>query len=172
MRIKYALSIITFIAISLAALILGSDSWRMVVYLAVVASYFAAALLARLDKGPAGSAWFGFALFGGGYLILAFGPWEYSVQKVQVPAEPFVVWTSNRLHPINTSLLRSGQAPGDYVPSLGRRVHNTAIICHLLLSWAFACLGAVTTRLFHRGRKRNSRHGWNAPASTPAEATD
>ena len=172
MRIRYALSVITFIAINLAALILGSDSWRVVVYLAVVASYFAAAFLARVDKRQAGSAWFGFALFGGGYLILTFGPWEYSGQKVQVPTESFVVWISNLLHPINTSLLKSGQSPGDYVPSLGRRVHNTAIICHLLLSWAFACLGAVTTRLFHRGRKRNSRHRWNAPTSTPAESTD
>lgn len=77
--IKSMMLYVSFIAVGLAALRNANDAWSGVILLLVILSLGSALLGVMHQRGRDRAWWQGFALFLGSYLILAFGPWFWTL---------------------------------------------------------------------------------------------
>ncbi|WP_435011047.1 hypothetical protein P12x_002340 [Tundrisphaera lichenicola] len=103
------LGVLTFLvvgAIASVAVLQGQATWANVLFLATV-SLLGVSILGILHrKGDDRAFWQGFALFGWGYLIIAFVPWTPHPSGLELP-------TSRWLGALHGAVDRSSAGPGD-----------------------------------------------------------
>src|SRR5262249_24755301 len=82
-------------AVGAGALRMASYLWADALLSLDLLLFGAAALAATLRRGRSRAAWLGFAIFGWGYLVLAFGPWCREFVRPHLLTESAL----QRLHP-------------------------------------------------------------------------
>ena len=73
--IRRLLAVVAFFAVGFAALANPTDLWASCLFSLALATFGLACLGAALARGAIRAGFTGMASFGGGYLMLAFGPW-------------------------------------------------------------------------------------------------
>src|SRR4051794_36572493 len=68
--------VIAILAAEFAAMRSGSQLWFSTIYSITLLVLLVATLAARFRRGGARAFWFGFALFGWAYFLMALGPWS------------------------------------------------------------------------------------------------
>jgi hypothetical protein len=69
-NLRYLFMLVTLAAISCAALIYATAVWAAIYFTAVTGLLLAAVVLSRVNRGESAACWFGFAVFGWGYLLV------------------------------------------------------------------------------------------------------
>ena len=92
LRLKYStlslLAIVAFLAFACAAIVNANSLWAGITVNIAIGAMFWAAAGAICRRGEARGFWLCFLVFGGGYLVLSFGPWfSTSVRPHLVTAE-------------------------------------------------------------------------------------
>ena len=110
-------TVLAFGSIASVGLLRGKSAWADVMFLATIAM-LGVAILGILNRKNARRAfWQGFALFGLGYLALAFAPWSPHQIRVELPTTRLLV----ELHAKVAPLQAAGNGPG-----LGRPIQKAA----------------------------------------------
>jgi hypothetical protein len=125
-HIAWLMGLILVIALGMAALRNASDLWVGVTLLATTGllGFGLIGLAYRRDAKRAW--WFGFSLFGWGYLTLAHGPWFAQEVGPKLPTTQLLMYVHSRAHPTTSgmaidfalsSVSSSGGSPGTLVVS-------------------------------------------------------
>jgi membrane protease YdiL (CAAX protease family) len=127
-------SLMTFVVVSavgLAALRNAGDQWAGMMLLAALAALGSATLGALILRGKERYWWAGFALFSGGYLVLAFGPWFAENVRPQLGTTHLLTYVQQKMHARNRPLegdLASAQTSHDsllaQIARLKQKVRN------------------------------------------------
>ena len=119
------MAVVALFGLEFAALRAGSRLWFSAIYSLTALLLLFAVIAAKYRRGDARAFWFGFAVFGWGYLLLALGPWSSPhTEDSEDGPRPRAVLLTTQLIDTSLHLIRgnaptgvSGPAPG----SRGRR---------------------------------------------------
>ena len=107
--IRSLMSFVIVSAVGLAALKNAGDLWAGMMLLAALAALGAASLGATILRGKERCWWMGFAVYSGGYLVLAFGPWFSENLRSHLATTHLLTYAQQNLHP-RTHLLKADLA--------------------------------------------------------------
>jgi hypothetical protein len=96
------MAVVLFCGIGIAAIRSASPLWAGVVMLATLGVMASAILGAIFRRGERRASWVGFALFGWGYLTLAFAPWFSTEVKPMLATSTGIDALHARLHPMSS----------------------------------------------------------------------
>lgn len=143
-------------ALEFAALRSGSRLALSAVYTATVLVLLTAVLMARYRRGEAGAFWFGFAVFGWGYLLLSLAPWANVDSRGWADAGPVKVeLLTSRLIDWTVRLVKRRVAP-EGLPGVLKFEECTERIANLTVTLGVALLGG-TAAVVIRGRSSRTR---------------
>jgi hypothetical protein len=162
MTIASLLGLIAIVAMILTALRSGSNDWFKLNYTLVFLTLVYAAIAARY-RGPF---WYGFAIAGWAYFLIAFGPWigtqqvghpQHAVNR-NIVTSLFLEIVSAIMDRIDAISHAEGTPPVDSVSMMmaNLRSANRDGICHCSLTLLFACLGGFVSRTLAK-REREAR---------------
>jgi hypothetical protein len=170
------------IGLGLAAIRSGSYTSLKVVYTATILMLLVAVIAARYRPAAEGAFWFGFAVFGWGYLLFAFVPmplWNvaFSAGNSHRMAEgnPLVVtyeaieWLAEsqarRVHPLQHVAPSVPAGGTSMAPSMAPAAMVTKAnligTVHLIFAWVFGALGGLIASAFS-GHRSPSTEGRSA----------
>ena len=165
------MTLIAFLAPAVAALRNPTDLWSDVVFTAAVGVAGVSLLGSVVVRGPGHAAWAGSAVFGGGYLVLAFAPW------LSTDVRPHLLTTAalDRLYPrlhgprlvprdnllpyfhvISMTGHDAAESSEHFFHTLGAGLQtNYERVGHSIASMVFALAGALAARRLSRGGPRD-----------------
>jgi hypothetical protein len=161
--------------IGFAALKIGSTICMKGLYFATIVSLLTAVIAAWVRGRRTGAFWFGFAVFGWGYLLLAVPPsMEFQRrnsgnllpvvrQSPVLPSPGLVEWIAEAVaEPLKPPTPPSSPGTGIQNPAFwqasGRwdeRRANATVIGHLILVWASGGVGGLTALVLSKSRRPN-----------------
>jgi hypothetical protein len=134
---------ILFFAIVFAGLRSGSNDWCKLIYSFTFVSLVYAAIAARYR----GAFWYGFAVAGWAYFIVAFGPW-IGVRPVSEPVNRSLI--TSFVHEVVVAVLARSDPP-PFVTGIEDVLQaNREGIFHSALTVLFALLGGSVARVLAR----------------------
>lgn len=166
--IRAAMVAVAAIAVAVAALLVATDTWRRALYTATAGAYLVCAVRGRVRPGPDGAGWAGAALLGGGYFLLAVGPWAADGIKPNpnLLTTPGVEWLVESIYPLDMKRY-DGTPLALMLPDYLKTRENSRLVLHIALSWVLALVGAGLGRRFGRDRGRVAGAA-SSPARSPA----
>ena len=167
--------LVGYAAIGCAALRYSTDLWASGLFTFAVLLQMIAMLAVALRNGASRAVWIGFLVFGGGYLLLACGPW----QQADLITSKGLTWLQQRAQgELVDAVALTTTAPGSVGYVGGTFVNTTTLntsqlllwdarmgssstfmqspflrIGHSLLSPLIGLLGAMSAAWFYAGRK-------------------
>jgi hypothetical protein len=88
------MALVAYTALACAALRYATELWASSLFTLAVLLFLFAVLAIALRSGPTRAGWIGFVLFGGGYLLLANGPWP----QADLVTNPALGWLQQKIH--------------------------------------------------------------------------
>jgi hypothetical protein len=154
--IARVLGLIIILAVFLTGLRSGSNDWFGLIYTVVFLTLIYAAIAAKF-RGPF---WYGFAVAGWPYFILAFGPWiagppgaepQHVVNRNIVTSVILEIVTGS-MYRIDSISFAGGIPPTDSLSIMmsNLRSANRNGICHSGLTLLLACAGGLLARTLAR----------------------
>jgi hypothetical protein len=161
--IRRLLAVVAFFAVGFAALANPTDLWASCLFSLALATFGLTCLGAAFARGPRRAGFAGMASVGGGYLMLAFGPWFCA----EIRPHLLTTWVIDNLPPPSLGILKcpdddtvlSGAGNLSYSVSGFQRWNSvapaTAIasligarerIGHSLFTFVFAFMGGLAAR--------------------------
>jgi len=146
------LAIVALSGLAFAALRSASDLWFSAFYTATTLLLLWSVLEARFRRGGERAFWFGFAVFGWGFFLLAMGPWKDMHEAVTQGTA--LGYNSNMItHKLIRFLAPRMRKQADDLDILDKITVNTIGIAHLLVSLTFALFGGIVGALMWRRRR-------------------
>lgn len=141
------------VALGLAALRSGSDLWLSISYTSTLALLLAAVIFARYGDHATRPFWFGFVLFGWGYLMLWDGPWTAANFRYGKgsPQDLDGRLLTSRLVPALVARVR-GEA--DSMQGISRFTGNTVQVGQLLMTLLVALVGGLLARTIRKRQRQ------------------
>jgi hypothetical protein len=99
--IRTLMAVIVLAAVGMAALKNAGEAWDGIILMAAMAAVGVAILAAIFSRGREQAWWIGFALFGGGYLQLAAGPWTGDAFRQRLVTTSLIGHLRNRMFESN-----------------------------------------------------------------------
>jgi hypothetical protein len=128
LSIRSLMSFVVVSAVGLAALRNASDLWAGMMLLAALAALGAATLGSLILRGKERCWWAGFAVFSGGYLALAVGPWFRENPRPLLGTTHLLTYAQQKIHPspvlMNADLASAQTAHDTLVAQFTRLKHN------------------------------------------------
>jgi hypothetical protein len=165
---------VALVGLAVAAMRDPTDLWTRLSFTLAIIGTAVAVLGATVRCGPDRPLWLGWALFAGGYLILAFGPWLSTEVRPHLLTTGLLEWLYPRIHttPMLTdaqrghAMLRILGGSGSYVLESADSYHqsrggelqmNFERIGHSLTAMACGLAGVALVRLLspRRGISQN-----------------
>ncbi len=162
------MAVVGLFALEFAALRAGTQLWFSVVYTVTVVFLLFAVLTARYRRGVWGAFWFGFAVFGWGYFLLAIGPWSnstYDDDHGEITHGNANLYTS-RIIVTSLDLVR-GDAPMDY-QAISQFSARTTALAHLIVTLAAGLFGGLAAVAL-RWRRQTPMESSGKTALSPSE---
>ena len=142
-----ALTLLAFAMVSLAALFEGEAVWANVLFLMTIALLGVAVLGVIFRGGEDRAFWQGFALFGVGYLVLAFGPLFPRPSRLELPTSALIRVAHAKAIGWFEVPTRSATAPTPFAPG---DLPQFEVVGHCLFALTAGLLGSITARRFAR----------------------
>ena len=139
---------ILFFAIVFAGLRSGSNDWCKLIYSFTFVTLVYAAIAARYR----GAFWYGFAVAGWAYFIVAFGPW-IGVRPVSEPVNRSLI--TSFVHEVVVTVLARSDPPPVVTGIEDVLQANREGIFHSALTVLFALLGGSVARVLARPRPQS-----------------
>jgi hypothetical protein len=166
--LKTVLLLTALVAVTFVGALYPNRTWAAAFYTGTLLAILSASVVALVGSGVARAYWTGFAVFAGGYFIIAMlGDTQLQVTETsRIPAwnEPrlitsqLLLWVDDRLtrfrperakqHAIGATYMRAGYSPMTFL-AVGP-TGQTIIIGHSLLAVLIGLIGGIVARLTYR----------------------